>query len=285
VEGHVYVGEIREVWRDGLIGNQACGCGEKFRDCPFWRAVFEKAFGGFDADEVNAAAARFNRIHKKPESRQLLKLIWRFPRGRGASEAYTVPLAKLYRAIRDISGASVIVDSSKSMRYGALIAATPGLGLRMHNLIRDPRGIIYSERQKARHRDGSEKPSSGNQRTTRVFRVVAKWAVRNWLSARVMKRDGGVRLVYEDFVRDQSWYLSEAVGKDAAEKVAARLAAGVGEDVVQHQVAGNWVRSLKIFANEKWREGLPAPTRFLAGLLSAPFRWVYRSQSFGGNGR
>ena len=282
VEGYVYAGEIREVWRDGLIGNHACGCGKKFRDCHFWSAVFEKAFGGFDTEEAKAATEKFNRIHKAPDAVALLRQVWRFHRATGASEEYTVPLGKLYRAIRDVSGASVIVDSSKSMRYAALLAATPGLDARINNLIRDPRGIIYSERHRARHRDGSEKPASSSGRKTRLLRVIGKCAVRNWLAGRVMERDGGIRLVYEDFVRDQDWYLGEVAGAAAAERVSRRLAEGVGEEVVQHQIAGNWVRGLRIFSGEKWRTELPATTRILAGLLAAPLRASYRSQSYGG---
>ncbi|MBC8037414.1 MAG: hypothetical protein H7X89_09365 [Rhizobiales bacterium] len=279
-DGYVYVGEARDVWRDGLIANENCGCGQKFRDCPFWTAVFERAFGGFDTPEAQSAGRRINRINSWREKLPLLWLAWRFPRGHGASNGYTRPLTKLYTAIRDVSGASVIVDTSKTMRYGALVAATPGLDVKLTNLIRDPRGIMFSRLQRARYRDGSLKPSASGYRQSHVFRIIGKWMLRNALAARVLRRNGGVRLRYEDFVKDQGWYLRTTLGDEAAKNVVRKLAEGTGRDAVQHQIAGNWVRELKISPSERWRTELPWFQRSLAGVLSAPLRCLYRSQAF-----
>jgi hypothetical protein len=268
------------VWRDGLIRNEACGCGKKFRECLFWSAVFDRAFGGFDTSEARAAAERINRINSWAERLSLLTLAWRFPRGQGTDDGYTRPLIKLYTAIRDVSGASVIVDTSKTMRYGALLAATPGLHIKLTNLIRDPRGIAFSRLQRARYRDGSLKPLTHGYGKPRVFRVVGKWMLRNALAARVLRRDGGVRLIYEDFVTDQDWYLHTVLGEAAAKSVIRMLAEGTGQDAVQHQIAGIWVRGLRISATEGWRSELPRFPRLLAGLLSAPMRYVYRSKEY-----
>jgi len=276
----VYVGEVRDVWRDGLIGNETCGCGEKFRECKFWTAVFELAFGGFDTEEALAAAKRINRIKKWPEKLALFRLAWGFPRGRGASDEYTRPLIKLYTAIRDVSGASVIVDTSKTMRYGALLAATPGLDVKLTNLIRDPRGIVVSRFHRARYRDGSQKPFATGYGHNRVLRIVARWALRNASAAHVLRRDGGVRLIYEDFTKDPAWYLRAMLGDEAAKNVACAQEKETGREVIQHQIAGNWVRELKISDTERWRTELSWFPRVLAGLLSAPLRCVYRSNVF-----
>lgn len=279
-EGHVYVGEVREVWRDGLIDNQSCGCGEKFRDCPFWIQVFLRAFGGFDTEEVQRAGAQLNRINALPDTLPLLWLAWRFPRRHGARETYTTPLKKLYTAIHDVSGCNVIIDTSKKMRYAALLAATPGVDLKLTNLIRDPRGIIYSRLQRARHRDGSAKPLASGYEQTRIVRIMAAWACRNWLCARALRRSGGFRLLYEDFVKDQKWYLQGMLGEEASRSVTQMLAEGTGQDFVQHQIGGNWVRGLKISTVERWRTELPWFPRILAGLLSAPLRLTYRSKQY-----
>jgi hypothetical protein len=159
--GHVYVGEVRDVWRDGLQQNERCGCGQPFRDCPFWTEVFARAFGGFDTMEAKSAAAAFDRMATWAEALRLLPLAWRFPLNNDSEQDYSVPLAKLYAAIRDVSGAAVIVDSSKTMRYAALLAATPGIAITLTNLVRDPRGIVHSRMQRARYRDGTEKPEAG----------------------------------------------------------------------------------------------------------------------------
>ena len=279
-DGYVYVGEARDVWRDGLIENEACGCGEKFRGCPFWTAVFERAFGGFDTAEAQAAATRMNRINKWPEKLPLFWLAWHFPRGGGASGEYTRPLFKLYAAIRDVSGARVIVDTSKTMRYGALLSATPGLDVKLTNLIRDPRGIVLSRLHRARYRDGSQKPSAAGYGRPRVLRIVGRWAVRNAFAAHALRRGGGVRLLYEDFIKDPDWYLRNMLGDEAAGIVARIQENGAGRKATQHQIAGNWVRGLKISDSERWRTELSWFPRMLAGLLSAPLRRIYRSRVF-----
>ncbi|MBI2718314.1 MAG: hypothetical protein HY245_02090 [Rhizobiales bacterium] len=280
--GHVYVGEIRDVWRDGLGQNEVCGCGEKFRDCPFWAEVFARAFGGFDTEEVRAAAAHINRVAAAAEAPRLLCLAWSFPKRQGAPLEFAGPLAKLYRAIGDVSGATAIVDTSKTMRYGALVAGTPGLTIRLVNLIRDPRGIVASRARRARYRDGSLKPAAaGYGGGHRIVRILFKWVARNALAAHAMKRHGGLRLLYEDFVADQTWFLVEVVGETEAQRIAALLKTGTGTGLVQHQIAGNWVKDLRIEPSETWRTGLPAWPRLFVGWLSAPFRRHYRSRRYG----
>jgi len=277
---HVFVGELRGAWREGLAQNQLCGCGQPFRDCPFWTEVFRRAFGGFDTDETRAFAALIGRMDKLPENLRLLWLAFRFPRGQGIGADYAVPLGKLYAAIRAVSGKSAVVDSSKSLRYAAILAAIPGLRVAMTNLIRDPRGIVLSRQGRARTRDGGDRAQVKKSRRMRTFYTLPKWVIRNALSARVMRRDGGIRLRYEDFVQDQGWYLAEALGPEAAAGVIRMLAEGIPEDMVQHQIGGNWVRGLKITPNEKWRTELSVLPRALVGAVSAPFRLLYRSRSY-----
>ncbi|MGH6628376.1 MAG: hypothetical protein ACREB3_01435, partial [Burkholderiales bacterium] len=59
------------------------------------------------------------------------------------------------------------------------MAATPGFEVSFTNLIRDPRGIVFSRQQRARYRDGSLKPSAKGYGRTRVFQIVGKWMMRN----------------------------------------------------------------------------------------------------------
>ena len=45
-EGFMSVGEVRFIWKRGLIDDRLCSCGEAFSDCPFWTEVLDRAFGG-----------------------------------------------------------------------------------------------------------------------------------------------------------------------------------------------------------------------------------------------
>jgi len=58
IDGFASFGELRHVWRRCFIDNQLCGCGRPFRECPFWTAAVDEAFGGFggvDPEAVDAA--------------------------------------------------------------------------------------------------------------------------------------------------------------------------------------------------------------------------------------
>jgi hypothetical protein len=43
LDGIWSVGELVHLWQRGVRENNLCGCGRRFRDCPFWRRVGEGA--------------------------------------------------------------------------------------------------------------------------------------------------------------------------------------------------------------------------------------------------
>lgn len=83
---------------------------------------------------------------------------------------YRALLGHLYRAIRRVTGARVVVDSSKNASYARILADTPGIRLRILHLVRDSRGVAYSlgqltPRPGARKEDGhgpERDPDDGN---------------------------------------------------------------------------------------------------------------------------
>ncbi len=46
------VGEVVLMWERGLLRGERCGCGIPLPQCPFWRAVGDVAFGGWEAFNV-----------------------------------------------------------------------------------------------------------------------------------------------------------------------------------------------------------------------------------------
>jgi len=279
-QGYCYVGEVRDVWTDGLAENHACGCGRPFRECPFWMEVFNRAFGGFDAPEVKEASRLFTAMYRPPATFELFRLVFSPPaQGRDIAK-YTGILTKLYLAIAEVSGCRTIVDSSKALRYGALVMRAPGLKVRWVNVIRDPRGIVHSRTRRARFRDGSDKPPEEGQGGYRILRIISKWVGRNGFCRRIMHGTGGVRVIYEDFVKDQRPMLAAVAGPAEADRVVAMLASGIPDTIVQHQVAGNWVRGLKISPKESWRSELPEGVARLTAALSWPWRRSYRFEIF-----
>src|ERR1700682_1660236 len=65
----LYVGELRELWTPALTVDRLCGCGRKVIECPFWAAVFEKAYGGLgqvDTAMLSALRLKFSRTRNVP---------------------------------------------------------------------------------------------------------------------------------------------------------------------------------------------------------------------------
>jgi len=148
-------GELREIWRRGLIENGHCGCRLPFRDCPFWRRVGESAFGGWKNLDIQALVGMRQRLDRPSSITAGLRRS-----GSGGARAghgtnqtdrdrYVSTLQALLEGIRTVSGADVVADSSKSPAHARLLQQIPGLDLRLVRLLRDSRAVTYSWRRGA----------------------------------------------------------------------------------------------------------------------------------------
>ena len=274
---HSFVGEVRTIWDDGVRDNRNCGCSVPFRSCQFWTEVFLRAYGGFDSPAALAAGALLSR-HMKISSKPALWLaLIRNDRQHALTRLLSDKLAPLYRAIHEVSGGCVIVDTSKHSRFGFVVANIPGADVRFVNLIRDVRGVIYSRSKPALMRDGSIRHAGHSRRRGYMSgQILGRWFFRNFLAMRLMRRHGGVRTIYEEFVRDQEPTLTALRDRESAQIALKRLAHPTGVPIVQHQLAGNWIRNLQIDTREAWPDELPPLVRRIATFLSWPLRRRYR---------
>ncbi len=147
VPGFVNVGELWQVWYRGLRENERCGCGQPFYSCEFWRAVGEEAFGGWgnvDAGKMEAFRPYLTRQRYTPHFALAAKTGMRGGKMNTLLEECGPVLERLYRAVRMVSGARVIVDSSKRLSYAVLLSLLPFADLRVVHLVRDSRAVAYS---------------------------------------------------------------------------------------------------------------------------------------------
>ena len=258
------VGELVHLWDRGVTDGERCGCGEPFRQCPFWSQVGKAAFGGWDEVDLSRVAALRSRVdrnrfipalarrHPGPKTRQLLT-------------EYTSYYARLYHAVAGVSGCDLVVDSSKHPSLAHCLRWQPDVDLRVLHLVRDPRAVAYSwSRQVLR-------PDTDRQSyMTRYSPVMAagQWDVQN--AAFHLLARGGVptmRLRYEDFTAEPELTLHQIAGfagLPAGESFpfltadgrswGAHLSAG-------HSVSGNPMRfttgQVPISRDEKWRTHMP----------------------------
>ena len=263
-DGVFAAGELRYVWQRGLVEDRLCGCGEPFSRCPFWQAVMQRAYGGrpLDARAVIATQRALTRLRQVP---RILTV-----GGPEAPAGYLETLSRLYRAVAEVSGCEVVVDSSKLPSYGFVLAQVPGLDVRVVHLVRDPRGAAHS------WRSPKPQPDGGGMQRMSVLKSSSLWLAWN-ASAPVLFRGraGYLSVRYEDLV---------ARPRDVVEEILAFTDRPgddtpiVGERTVSlgrsHTVAGNPNRlesgPVQLREDQTWTTALGRPQRVLVTAMTTP---------------
>jgi hypothetical protein len=280
VPGFVSVGELRYVWQAGPEGNELCGCGLTFDECPFWTAVGREAFGGWeniDVAEVLDLESAVLRHRNVP-----LLLMGRLAPGhRRKVERYADLTASLYRAIQTVSGAEVVVDSTKNPPYAYFLRAAQAAGLRLRvlHLVRDSRGAAHSW-AKRMSRPEITNGDAFFQEFSPV-RAGVRWMECN-LAFEVLRRlhVPTVGMRYESLAADPRGEL-ERMFAEMGEAGRHDLSA-VGDSVEvsgQHSVRGNPMRFAhgrqQVRADEAWRTGMATKTRSIVVLVTWPLLLRY----------
>lgn len=279
VPGLVSLGEVKFLWERGLHGNELCGCGAPFRECAFWRAVGEEAFGGWDAVDVE----RMLWLERRVDRHRYLPLIlapWLSRRYRGLLDEYAARLEQLYRAIATVSGAELLVDSTKHPSYALILRRIRGIRLRSAHIVRDGRGVAFSWSKEV----GRPEVVTRNETMPRYgpARAAGQWLVDNLLVHAFGRRLGARRVGYERFVaapRAELEALLAGLGRDpadAVEALAADDAVDLGEN---HTVAGNPLRfrrgRIQFSLDEEWRERMTRRDRAVVSLVAWPLLAAY----------
>jgi hypothetical protein len=278
----VAVGEMRDLFLRGPVEDRLCGCGERFSACPFWTAVGDRAFGGWSSIDARALVAMRLRLDRPWD---LPMLIRPTVSGRYSAEhgRFVEALRATYRAIVDVSGARVIVDSSKIPTFAMLLRAVPGADVRMLHLIRDSRGVLFSWRKSVVKPDRPEDPEL--MLRYGPFQASARYVFYNGLTEAL--RITGMpylRVRYEDVTADPAASLERIVAFAGCDRgVGSSVLDGGGVDLAPgHNVDGNPMRfkqgATTIRADDAWRHQMSSTDRRVASMLTAPLllRYGYR---------
>jgi hypothetical protein len=283
IPGFVNVGELWQVWYRGLRENERCGCGRPFYSCEFWRAVGDEAFGGWDNADVDKMVA-FRPYLKgqryTPHYALAAKTGIRSGKINTLLEECGPLLERLYRAIQRVSGAGVIVDSSKRSSYAVLLSLLPFADLRVAHLVRDSRAVAYSwQRTK-------ESPAVvGGRLMPRMspVKVSRVWSVQNYSYGLLSGFARLSRLRYEDFVDDPTFYLAETLSRVGFDDEAGSLHDVVrGREIslsVDHTVSGNPSRfrtgKIELRLDEEWKGKMRGADKNVVTALTAPLLLKY----------
>jgi hypothetical protein len=145
VDGFASFGELRHVWERNFRGNQLCGCGRPFRECPFWDEVVRVAFGGWDGVDPAAVGRDKRRVDSVRNIPRNLTGGWTAGY-RATLGRYLEAVGALYRAMASVSGARFLVDSTKDPQH-LYVLRLAGIDVRVAHLVRDSRAVAFSWRR------------------------------------------------------------------------------------------------------------------------------------------
>ena len=274
--GFAFLGELRKLWQLGLAEGRRCGCGKSYADCEVWSAVLRQVLVGRDVARVQrwqsvAAPDRRSSL----QARRLVRDGDR--RHADAVDAYGSTLGDTYRALASVTGARVLVDTSKLPADAALVGGLGDVDAFLLHLVRDPRGVVHSTIRRSTPGPGAHVRQS--------VAGSAGWLVRHLAAAALVRSVGPDRSVvisYEDMVSDPNAML---------ERVAALLGeaappAPVVSDGLTHlgvahtPIGGGRFRpqTVTLALDQRWATDLGAVDRVVVTGLTQPLarRFGYR---------
>ncbi|HEX5166499.1 MAG TPA: sulfotransferase [Thermomicrobiales bacterium] len=266
--------ELRGIWHRSFQTNQECGCGQGFRECDLWQEIIADAYGGYD----NVDWQRMIDLRPKRRHTPLLLMPGSQPVIARMFREYIATLDQLYRSIATVTDSRVIVDSSKTPLYAAVLGLAPSVDLRVLLLIRNPHGVQSSNLRRAR--DGDR--MLGTLDTYSVSRSLLEWdalhATQELLGLRQRKRY--MRMRYEDFVADPVASIEQIKQfLDEPDIGIPRFKDGTVYLSPNHTVCGNRNRietgAVPLRLDERWRTDLDADTRTLVRRLTLPLLHRY----------
>jgi hypothetical protein len=270
--GYSSAGEVRYFWEHQAEGGWRCGCGRPLDGhlldaCPFWSLVIARLPAG-KMDQLGNEARRFDRTRNLP--------FIAAPVGNGRKPPLSLieGTAQLYRAIWEVSGRQVIVDSSKVPSHLYILQQIPDIDLRVLHLVRDARAVAYSWRNRQKQDLGKMQPDAPMP-VYPTLKSLLVWDLENAYAASFGRRATHYAVMrYEDFVHQPTNVLQQTLSKLALDGSALPLHNGAFTGSPTHSVGGNPLRfgrtEIQIKLDNEWQESLPRSARLLQGLVAYP---------------
>lgn len=268
VEGFLHVGELRDLWRILALGlPNPCGCGLPLTQCPVWSRVLERVVP--EGRDLKGYADEVWGLQRSSVRTQHLRRLLR-DRLDGGAQAYAEVMGEVYRAVADVTGSDVVVDSSKAPAEAAAMLHAPGVVGYMVTLVRDPRAVAHAW-------------SRTNAHLTRqpLLRSSTNWMVQcvgaEWVAS---KAPGSIRIRNEDLVAEPEATVGRLLAGVAAADRGNPVVSGGVTLHGNHTVAGNPGRErtgeVALEPDRRWVRGMSRSRQLLIGAYTLPLRIRYR---------
>ncbi len=267
------VGELRELWTKGLLHDNLCSCGERFSRCSFWTAVGERAFGGWEQIDLQEMVATSDAL--ATDTRLVPRLLAGWESGR--LSRFRDHTTRVYQAICEMSGCSVVVDSSKVAPYALLMASDERIDLRTIQLVRDSRAVAFSWAKRGVVKLDVEDGLT-TMDTYRTGATALRWSYHNALfSLFGIRRIPLARMHYERLVAAPAQEIDRALGElglPAGESARSAWASGNVSLGYGHTIGGNPMRfrgaQQPVRLDDEWSHAMPARVRRQVTIISWP---------------
>jgi hypothetical protein len=256
VDGFFSTGELCHVWDHGIGAGFQCGCSQPVERCPVWTQVFARM-------EHHGAPAELARMtHEILSWRRVPRLLITRSAGRWPLlDHYVRVMADLYGAIAAVTGARVIVDSSKRPANPLVLGLVPRVSPVVVHLVRDPRAVAFSWSTRKARPDAladDEMP-----RFNPLYSALG-WDMRHATAEVAARRVPGgrhLRITYEDLVADPAGVLGRVVELAGGDPTTLPLAGGSEVNLAPtHTVGGNPFRmrtgTVGLVRDDRWLAAL-----------------------------
>jgi hypothetical protein len=283
VEGVVDVGELRWLWQRGLLERRTCGCGLPVDECPVWSAVVAKVMAGRTGTAAEFAAEVAAAQFLLTSRRHRLRVIRSAATGADwpPIEPVRTVTAPLVQAVAEVSGARVVVDSSKRAQDAAVLTGLPDIDHYVLHMVRDPRAVAFSWGKK----DKTIRVAGGTRAmgSRGLLSSVSRW-MENGLGAAALRphlpSNRWMSLRYEDFATHPRSAISRILAFLGEEGAAPFVDDDSVVLEVNHTVAGNpnrfRVGQVRIRLDDEWRRRMPRHRQLLVQALTWPLRLRFR---------
>jgi hypothetical protein len=287
IDGFVHVGELYRLWRRAVLSKDKCGCGKRVTECELWSTAAANAFS-LKNGKGQSASAQVSRAWEtawKDQRRAESNTKWRDlllpPRNNESLKSYARLMEDVLRNVAEISGARVIVDSSKLPVSGAYAKHLKMVRPYFLHVIRDARGAVFARQRRFARSEGAF--AILNPKTT--VADCYRWSRSNVLAGLFGNTGRHKVLHYESFALDPAGTLRDIaawVGERPSDlPLLDEHTARVGPN---HTVSGNRNRfdtgKVKLVLDDRWKDGLRTRDYLLITALTGPLlsRYGYRLQ-------
>lgn len=239
-----------------------CTCRRSLADCVVWGPVL--------GDDVHGGPAVPRSLNVHGQLRKALAILPVILTGRPRTmpEREIEKTWRLMDEVERVTGAEVLIDSSKTlMRFARMAAAKPERDMRMIHLVRDPRGFVLS-RSKSRAVPTS-RGEPGRTRQQNAALAFVDWVAQNIFVAaygRLRRRGRYMVVTYEHMVADPTATLERICAFLGLEFDPDRQLPPLEGEF--HLIGGNPSRLMftELRPDVRWRTELPRAKRWLVQL-------------------